>query len=433
MRTTVRSALARSLRPAVVLALALLAVGFLLREAPEPPASDTDARIAWYQQRVGGPGTYPLYARLGLAYLQKARETGQSRFLAEAEKQFRTSLKFMPNYEALLGLGTVLAARHEFPEALRYAEEAAAAMPGSVEAQGLLLEIHMGLGDVERASAIVERMLSTGPSFAVLTRRAALAEYRGDVSGALEAIEQACRAAASESAPAGTRAWCEVRRGALRLGARCDANTAEQAYQEALRILPSYYFAREHLAELRAAQGRTAEAVAEYRDLLRDAPGPGYRLALADVLELEGKHNEAQALRAAANDEFWRAAETGSREHVTEHAVLLAELTSGVTDALEMIRKEWEARKDVHTATALARVYLMAGMPHEAEQAIGEALRTGTRNAGVLLTAAEIHQAGGRREAARRILEQLTACPAALTPGETHQFKSMLATVGSSR
>ncbi len=421
MRNTLGTALARSLRPAIVLALAALAAGFLLREKPElpePPASDTDARIAWYGQRVGGAGTYPLYARLGLAYLQKARETGQSHYFLEAEKQFRASLGYMPNYEALLGLGTVLAARHEFREALRYAEEAAAAMPASLDAQGLLFEIHLGVGDVERASATAEKMKAAGPSFAALTYQAALAEYRGDLAGALGSMEQGCQALQASTRPAATHAWCQVRRGALLLAARCDVNATEQAYQRALEILPGYYFAREHLAELRAAQGQTAEAIALYQQLLRDVPGPTYRLALADVLEMAGRNDEAFDLRAAANDEFWEAAERGSREHVAEHAVLLAELTSGTEDALEMIGREWEARKDSHTATALARVYLASGMQSKAEWAIGEALRTGTGDAGVLLTAAEIHQAGRRREQSRKILQQVTVCPAALAPRE---------------
>ena len=136
MKNTLGSALSHGLRPAILLALvAAVAAIFLQREAA-PPASDTDARIAWYRARAGGRGIYPHYARLGLALLQKARETGQSQWYSEAERSFRTSLDYQLNYEALFGMGSVLAARHQFQEARPYAQQAAAALPGSAEAQG---------------------------------------------------------------------------------------------------------------------------------------------------------------------------------------------------------------------------------------------------------------------------------------------------------
>ena len=419
MKTTPASALSRSFWPVIALALVLLLGVWWFRSEPEPRFADTDARIAWYKARVGGRGTYPLHARLGLACLQKARETGQPQWFAEAERHLRTSVGYQANYEGLLGLGMVHAARHEFAEAQRYATEATAAMPESLEAQGLLFEIALALGDTERAGAVVASMTARAPgTFEATTREAAFQEYRGQMQAALDATTAACNDANGRSLPAGLRAWCEVRRGSLQLAARCDPAGAEQAYQKALSILPDYYFAREHLAELRAAQGVLSEATTLTESLLRDVPGPRYRLALADVYELEGKHDPVQALRQQANDEFWREALRGSHEHVAAHAVLLVEITSGVSEALQMIEDEWKSRKDTITAAALARIYLAGGMQQEAEQAMDEAMRSGRRNPDLLLSSAEIHLQGDRRDEARALLGQATVCPAALTPGE---------------
>lgn len=137
MRESIGTVLSRALLPVVALVLLAVVGGWLMRRDAEAPASDTDARIAFYQARIGGRGTYPSHARLGLTYLQKARETGEGGWLDEAERHLRASLDSQTNYEALLGMGALLAARHQFDDALRHATEAAAALPASVEAQGL--------------------------------------------------------------------------------------------------------------------------------------------------------------------------------------------------------------------------------------------------------------------------------------------------------
>lgn len=417
MRAAIGSALARGLLPAVALMLLAVVGGWLLRSDAEAPASDTDARIAFYQARIGGRGTYPTHARLGLAYLQKARETGESRWLDEAERHLRASLDYQTNYDALLGMGALLAARHQFDDALHHAAEAAAALPASIEAQSLLFEIHLALGDVSKAGAIGQKMTLTEPDFAAFSRLAALDEYRGALDAALANIERACEDAERANLPAGSRAWCAVRRGALLLGARCDAAAAERAYQRALRIFPGYFFAREHLAELHAAQGKPDEAIALYEALLRDLPEPGYRLALADVYQAVGRDTEAQRERTAAQAELQRSVESGSREHVREFILLTAEQTDAAARALRLAEQEWSGRRDWYTADALAWALHHNRRARQAVAMIEPALQSGAKANDLRLRAAEIFLAG-RDADAHRLLDEVMACPAALTPGE---------------
>lgn len=420
MKNTLGSALSRSLRPAIVVALMLLAAGWWFRSGPEPPAANTDARIAWYKERIGGRGTYPLYARLGLAYLQKARETGKGQWYAEAEGHLRTSQDYQSNYEALLGLGMVHAARHEFTEAQRYAAEASAARPESIEAQGLLFEIALALGDAEKAGAVVANMTARAPAtFEAASREAAFHEYRGSLNDALASMAAACGDAHHRHLPAGARAWCEVRHGALLLSARCDAAGAEQAYQNALAILPNYYFAREHLAELHAAQGNAGEAIAIYESLLRDLPSAGYRLELADLYQAAGRTADARRERTTAQEELQRSVESGSREHVRDFILLAAEQKDKATEALRLAEAEASGRRDWYSDDALAWAYYHNGRLREAAEAMDRALASGTKAAGPQLRAAEIFLRAGQPEDARRLLGAVTACPAALTPGDS--------------
>lgn len=419
MRITSGTALSRSLRPVILLVLVAAVASFFLRQEPPPPAADTDARIAWYRARAAGPGTYPHHARLGLAYLQKARETGQSQWYDEAERSLRTSLDYQVNFEALYGMGSLLAARHQFREALPLAQQAAAATPGSPDAQGLLFEIHLALGDVTGAAAALDVVQPPASGmFEVASRRAALHEYQGRLTEALAAIEQACLDASSRRLPAGTQAWCAVRRGALLLNARCDAAGAEESYQQALRILPSFYFAREHLAELRAAQGNHAEAISIYEALLRDLPVPAYRLAIADLYEASGRSADAQRQRTAAQADLRQSVASGSREDRREFILLVAEQKEHVAEALCLAESEWAGRRDWFTADALAWASLHAGRLSEAAAFADLALASGAKSNSLRLRATEILLRAGRRREAQALVEQVLACPAALTPGE---------------
>jgi hypothetical protein len=419
MRNTPGTALSRSLRPVILLVLVAAVASFFLQQEPQPPASDTDVRIEWYRARAAGPGTYPQYARLGLAYLQKARETGQAQWYDEAERSLRKSLDSQVNFEALYGMGSLLAARHRFREALPLAEQAAAATPGSPDAQGLLFEIQLALGDVTGAAAALDVVQPPASgTFEVVSRRAALREYQGRLAEALAAIEQACLDAQARRLPAGTQAWCAVRRGALLLNARCDAAGAAQAYQEALRILPNYYFAREHQAELLAAQGNTLEATAMYEALLRDLPAPAYRLALAEVYEAGKRGENAAYQRAEAQRELHASVQSGSRENLREYVLLVADQKEHAAEALRLAESEWATRRDAYTADALAWAYLHNGRTREAAEMAGRAVAPGIKAPALLLRAAEIFAATERWGEVRDVLNQLPPCAALLTTEE---------------
>ena len=142
------------------------------------PGSDTDARIQFYQAKIGGPATYPAYARLGAAYLQKARETGDAGYYDQAERHLEQSLRYQRNFEAARWLAAAYSARHTFQRALPYAREAISAVPSDVESQAALFDAQLGLGDRGAAAATLAGMLDQGPSFTAGTRLAALKKRR---------------------------------------------------------------------------------------------------------------------------------------------------------------------------------------------------------------------------------------------------------------
>jgi tetratricopeptide (TPR) repeat protein len=405
-------------RRAWAAALAVLFITGLVvvfRVGVRPPEKDTDARIEFYRARLGGPGTYPAYARLGLAYLQKAREAGQARYIREAEEHLRRSLGFQRNYDAIRGMAAVHLARHEFREALAYAQEAVATLPGDLEARGVLFDTYLALGDEVRAGETADAMMKLLPSFASYARMAALLEYRGDYPAALRMMGQACKEAEAEQVQAEAAAWCQVRVGSIYV-ALCDAAQAESHYRRALERLPGYFFAREHLAELRATQGRAGEAIEIYEKLLAESPNPHYRIALAGAYEAAGQPEKASRELETAREELRRSAASGSRDEWRALALLLVRSPATAEEGLRWAQRDAQNRNDVLTLDTLAWAYDRNNQPEMAWKILEPAVRAGTREPVVLLHAASIRLRLSDAARARALLEQAQACPLRLSP-----------------
>ena len=408
--------------------LSALAAMVAARAHPASRPSEADARIKFYRERTGGPATYPAYARLGLAYLQKARETGRTSYYDDALQHLLKSLNYQRNFEAALGAAIVLSERHEFQKALPYAEEAAAAMPSDLDAQGTQFDIYLALGQVESAVTVADAMMTLQPGFPAWTRLAALRSYRGDSRGAVEAMIKARDDAEAKHLPATTRAWAEVRVGSLHV-ACCEADKAKQAYYRALKIFPNYYLALEHLAELDAAQGKPDAAIETYRGLLRKVPDPRYRVELEELYDQQGKTRQAKQERDKAIVDLRRIVREGSKAELRALALLLLERPADAPEGLRLAQLDWENRKDAATADSLAWAHFKNANLPEAQHMSAEAMKSGTRDPAVLLHAALIQRALGNQPLARSLLAQVAACSLPLSPADRALAEKSLAEI----
>src|SRR5258708_38515114 len=89
----------------------------------------TDRLIEAYQVRVSRyPNDPSTFAKLGAAYFQKARETGDADYYSRAEKALNKSLEFASTdiaaSDATLQLALVCMGEHRFSDALELAEKA---------------------------------------------------------------------------------------------------------------------------------------------------------------------------------------------------------------------------------------------------------------------------------------------------------------------
>jgi len=389
----------------------------LAHTQPPPAESTARARIAYYSKRLGGAATYPAYAQLGLAYLEKARETTDPSLYAVAGRHLLASLSYQRNFEALLGAAMVCSDIHNFRQGRAYAEEAVAAIPDHIEAQGVLFDLCLALGDVESARAVADTLLALKPGFAAHSRQASLLAYTGDLPGAVQAMRRARQAAQHEHRPAPVWAWAEARLAALSL-ADCDYDQARAACQRSLDLQPDNPLALEQLAQLHVAQAEVPQAAAICERLLACAPSPRHQAALALLYSELGQADRADQARTQALDQLRRLAKNGSLAELRPLAFLLLERDETAPEGLEIARRDWGVRQDTLAADTLAWALYRNGRAEEGLPIAERALASGTKDPRLLLHAALIHGKLGHSDLAATLLRRAMECPALLSPAE---------------
>jgi tetratricopeptide (TPR) repeat protein len=364
-------------------------------------AGDTAAYVAQLEQRVeASPEDAEALMLLGLAYQQRARETGDPSFYPRSEAALRQSLAIVPDNDlAVTGLAALAALRHRFGDARALAERARELNPFSAEALGILGDALVELGRYEEAFAAFDRMAGLKPSLTSYARVSYGRELLGRRRDAVAAMNLAVRAG---SANAENAAWTLVQLGHLQFD-RGSLPLAEGAYRDALVRLPGYVHARAGLARIEAARGRYDLASEIYRQALDALPLPQYAIALGDVLQASGREDEARQAYdlVGVMQRLFRA--NGVR---TETETALFDLDHGrnVAGALTRAREAVRLWPSIYSRDVLAWALFKNGRCDEARRASRLALRLGTRDALKIFHRGMIELCLGNAAAGRRFL-----------------------------
>jgi tetratricopeptide (TPR) repeat protein len=381
---------------------------FVLGAASGPAAQprETDHVIQFYQARVArDPDDFLSYNKLGTAYIQKARDTGDVTYYGLAEKALRRSLALVSQGPAAGTATTWLAvvefARHQFKDALATAERALALGSGDLYPHAIVGDAYLELGQYDRAALAYSKLLELSGPLYPHSRLAYLKFLKGHTKGAIADMRRAV-AAGQSGMPAENMAWTRVQLGELlfRVG---DLAGAEGAYHDALVTHPGYHRAAAGLASVRAAQKRYAEAVELYRRAINVIPLPEYAAALGDVYTKTGRASDAQRQHELV-EFIGRLNALNKTIYNRELALFYADHDMKPTEALELAERELEARRDIYTYDVLAWALLKNGRAAEAAVAMAEALRLATRDARLFFHAGMIHKALGDTDRARDFL-----------------------------
>jgi tetratricopeptide (TPR) repeat protein len=369
-------------------------------------AGDTAAYVSELERRVHrDPQDAQSFVLLGLAYQQRARETGDASYYPRSAVELTRATRLDPNNSlAVTGLAALAASRHRFEDARQLAIRARRLAPDGAGPLGVLGDALVELGRYRAAFAAFDRMAALKPNLASYSRVSYARELLGDPKGAIAAMRRAVEAGEGTVEPL---AWTLVQLGNLYFD-NGKLAAASRAYREALARFPGYVHAEAALARVAAARGRYSEAIARYRRAVEVLPLPQYEGALGDVLKLASRPAEArEAFGAVAAIQRLLAA-NGVR---TELETALFDLDHGrdFPDALARARRAYSERKSIEGDDVLAWALYRNGLCAEARGHSVRALRLGTRDALKIFHRAMIERCLGHEDAGRAYLRRALA------------------------
>jgi tetratricopeptide (TPR) repeat protein len=374
--------------------------------APAPAELGDQRTIAGLQERIRrNPEDTAAYAQLGLALLQRVRETADPTLYPKAEAAFAEALKRDPQHvDAMLGQGMLALGRHQFAEAQRWGEQARTLNPFGAVAYGIIGDAQVELGQYDAAVAAIQKMVDTRPDLNSYSRVSYQRELHGDIAGAIVAMAQAVEAGGPNSE---ATLWTQTQLGHLYFNSG-DLLRAEQTYQQVLLTNPDYIYAQAGIARVRAAQGRSGEAIDAYAQIVKRLPLPEFVIALGDLYESTGKPAEARRQYDLVRAMQQLNASAGMDVDM-ELALFDADHGADPQATVQRARASYARRPSIYGADALAWALYRAGDYAEARHYAAEALRLGTRDALLHYHAGMIAKAQGDVAAAREHLQQALA------------------------
>jgi tetratricopeptide (TPR) repeat protein len=416
---TIRGALLIGVLPCAAALLAMASVAE--RARPEPAsvplqssassgpwtvASGTERSIAALQHQLRQrPHDLRSQTALGVAYLQRARETADPAYYTRAESLLQQAYaQASDDVDTLVGLGMLAHARHDFEAGLDWGRKAVEANPRKAAAYGVVGQAQLELGQYDDATATIQAMVDLLPNLASYGLVAYVRELHGDTLGAIDAMAMAVDAGVPG---AESTEWSRVQLGHLHFG-RGELVAAQAAYRRALALRPDYPPALGGLGRVAAARGDYDAAIAAYTQATAAAPSPELIIRLAEVYRAAGWTEEAARQEQLVRVQQQLSAAAGSTADVE---LALFELDHG-GDAgawAAWARAEWTRRPSIQVADALAWALYRAGECAEADAYSQAALRLGTRDALTHFRAGRVAECRGDADRAAALFREALA------------------------
>jgi tetratricopeptide (TPR) repeat protein len=369
-------------------------------------AGNTESLIAGLQSSLrASPQNVSSLDLLGLAYQQRARETGDAVYYSKSEGVLGRALDLHPNdLLATSGLGSLALSRHRFREALMLGRRARAISPTTARNYGVIGDALVELGRYPAAFRAFDRFAEFRPGLAAYARVSHARELLGDVTGAIEAMKLAVDAGTGQGE---AEAWTRVQLGKIYWSVgRLSAAASE--YRGALRVFPGYPYALDALARVEAARGRLAPAIALEQRASAVIPLPQYVGQLSDLYRAAGRPQLASR-RYALIGVIQRLLVANGVKTDLETALFDVDHSVGLPHALALARRARAERPSIDGDDVLAWALARNGRCNEALAYSRSALRLGTRDALKLFHRGMIERCLGNRAAGVAFLHRALA------------------------
>jgi tetratricopeptide (TPR) repeat protein len=367
--------------------------------------SNTNHQVSTLQEWLKqNPADQLAYVRLGAAYLQKTRETGDPTYYTKSDEVLQRALKLKPqDLLATVQLAALALSRHQFHDALALGLRAQALNSTIPIIFGVIGDAQTELGMYDDAVRTVQTMVDMRPDLSSYSRASYVRELHGDIAGAIEAMQDAVQAGGPN---AENTNWSRVQLGNLYFNSGRLAD-AETQYNEALASYPGYVHAIAGLARVHAAHREYGEAIQLYTDVVNRFPLPEYVIALGDVYEAAGRMPEAQQqfdlVRAIEQLYIANGVDTDLETALFEadHAQ-----DQDINEILARARRALAKRSTIYAKDVMAWALYQAGHYAAAYDFSRQALQLGTQDALLLFHAGMIAERLGLSTEAQSDLSQ---------------------------
>ena len=374
---------------AVLTAIALL-LGGVFRDsssatpAPTGPVSlalapQTTAQLVAQAQSEVRANPYSVEAldKLGLAYQQSARETGDPTYYTKSGQALNRALHLSPHdLLATSGLGSLALSRHRFREALVLGERARRISPTTSRNYGVIGDALVELGRYPAGFKAFDTMVGMRPDVSSYSRIGHARYLIGDTAGAISATEQALDASLGQGE---TEAWTRVQLSKIYFSVGRLAPAAAQA-RAALRAFPQYALAYDALAWAQYAQGNLSAAIASEHEAVNRIPLPQYVAMLGDLYGVTG-HPRAAQRQYALIAVIQRLLVANGVKTDLETALFDVDHDIRLNASLALARLAQRERPSIDGDDVLAWALERTGHCGEARQHAQRALRLGTLDA----------------------------------------------------
>ncbi|MDQ4058292.1 MAG: tetratricopeptide repeat protein, partial [Actinomycetota bacterium] len=269
--------------------------------------------------------------------------------------------------------------------------------PDNAQIRGVIGDAYLELGLYDEADRVFQRMVDLRPDLSSYARASYARELRGDVAGAIRFMKLAKGAAGTSS----DAAWTSYQLGDLYFNSgRYEA--ASLAFRRGRYLDPSSVLVRFGIAKVAAARGDFRRATAILERVTQRQPLAEYVILLGDIYAASGRVDRAagQYELVAVIEKLYRS----NGVNVDLEQALFDADHDNAEGALEIARTEYQRRRSVHVADALAWAHYANGEFSAAQRYSRQALRLGTRNALFHFHAGMIAVELGHPGAARRHL-----------------------------
>jgi tetratricopeptide (TPR) repeat protein len=385
---------------------------------PQLGDSRNDGEISRLQQQIRNGRNLQLgLEQLGWAFVAKARESFDPGFYKLAELCAWCMEKRKPqSQESMLLRAHVLQNLHRFKESETLARSLVQARGLSFD-YGLLGDALMEQGKLSDAVEAYQRMMNLKPDLRAYARAAHMRWLKGDLAGAIEAMQLAVSAASPSDAE--SAAWVNTRLAFYEFQAG-HVDEAERRCAFALSLQNNYAPTLLLKGKMQLAQNRFREAVDALQNAAKLNPLPEYQWALAEALRAAGRENEASGIEVQLRNH-------GASNDPRTVALFLATRHENLETALRLARTELGSRSDVFTHDALAWSLAAAGNFAEAHSEMQCALAQGTQDARLFFHAAVIASKAGQVADAQRWLRKANELSHLLLPSERIELQNATA------